>query len=80
YGQIQEAANRDGLTGLYNRAFYEVQMSENFRRSQRYGRPLSLLVLDIDHFKLFNDEHGHQVGDAVLKHVATLLREQMRVG
>ncbi len=80
YGQIQEAANRDGLTGLYNRAFYEVQMSENFRRSQRYGRPLSLLVLDIDHFKLFNDEHGHQVGDAVLKHVANLLREQMRVG
>ena len=80
YTQIEEAANRDGLTQLYNRGFFDKSLSDNFRRAQRYTRPLSLLFLDIDHFKLFNDTHGHQAGDAVLRKVASRMTDNMRQG
>lgn len=80
YRQIEETANRDGLTQLYNRGFFDKSLAENFRRAARYGRPLSLLFLDIDHFKQFNDIHGHQAGDAVLRAVATRLSANMRIG
>lgn len=80
YRQIEETANRDGLTQLYNRGFFDKSFSENFRRAQRYGRPLSLMMLDIDHFKQFNDIHGHQAGDAVLRGVAGRLSANMRKG
>lgn len=80
YSQIEETANRDGLTQLYNRGFFDRSINENFRRSKRYGRPLSLLFLDIDHFKRFNDAHGHQAGDTVLRRVATKLSDNMRQG
>jgi len=80
YSQIEEAANRDGLTQLYNRGFFDKSLNENFRRAMRYGRPLSLLFLDIDHFKQFNDMHGHQAGDAVLRRVAARFAANMRKG
>ncbi len=78
YSKIEEAANHDGLTQLYNRSFFDRSLHENFRRSKRYGRPLSLLFMDIDHFKQFNDVHGHQIGDAVLQKVAKRLSANMR--
>ena len=80
YKQIEEAANRDGLTQLYNRGYFDRALQQNFRRAVRYGRPLSLLFLDIDHFKQFNDLHGHQAGDAVLRQVARRLSDNMRQG
>jgi diguanylate cyclase (GGDEF)-like protein len=80
YEQIEEAANRDGLTQLYNRAFYDKSLNENFRRSQRYGRPLSVVFLDIDHFKQVNDTHGHQAGDVILRRVAVRLSDNSRKG
>ena len=76
--QAEELASRDGLTGLYNhRTFYALLNDEIFR-TQRFNHPLSLLMLDIDHFKRVNDTHGHQVGDAILKDISDLLVKQAR--
>lgn len=74
----KELSQADGLTGLYNhRTFHELLDSE-FSRSQRYARPLSLLMLDIDNFKVFNDHNGHPSGDITLKEVAWILRKKTR--
>jgi diguanylate cyclase (GGDEF)-like protein len=80
YTEIEEAANRDGLTQLHNRAYFDRSLSGSFRQAIRYGRPLSFLFMDIDHFKQFNDVHGHQAGDAVLRAVAERLSDNMRKG
>jgi len=64
--ELQELSFRDGLTGLYNRRFLDESMERLFGVAQRRGRPLSLILLDVDHFKLFNDEFGHETGDRVL--------------
>jgi len=71
-------ASTDALTGLSNRRHLEEYLGEQFRISTRYGTPLSVLMIDIDHFKGVNDEHGHGVGDQVLREVALTLRETMR--
>jgi diguanylate cyclase (GGDEF)-like protein len=68
----------DGLTGLYVRRYFDLRMEEEFEQARRYGRTFSLLLFDIDHFKKFNDAHGHQTGDEVLKQFAALLRENTR--
>ena len=76
--QAEELASRDSLTGLYNhRTFYSL-LEEEIARTQRYKRPVSLLMLDIDYFKRVNDIHGHQVGDAILKGLSDLLLKQAR--
>ncbi len=80
YSQIEEAANRDGLTQLYNRSFFDRSLSSEFRKAKRYDRPLLLIFMDIDHFKQFNDIHGHQAGDAVLRKVASRLSANIRPG
>ncbi|MES9866026.1 MAG: GGDEF domain-containing protein [Candidatus Thiodiazotropha sp. LLP2] len=68
----------DPLTGLSNRrALFEV-MDKLFSKAEADGQPLSLMIIDVDLFKLVNDRHGHQVGDMVLKHVATTIRERLR--
>jgi diguanylate cyclase (GGDEF)-like protein len=78
YQTVELQALTDGLTGLYNhRTFYE-QLAREFARAQRYGVPLSLLMLDIDDFKRFNDTYGHPLGDAVLTAVGGVLRSQLR--
>jgi diguanylate cyclase (GGDEF)-like protein len=78
YQMVELQAITDGLTGLYNhRTFYE-HLADEFARAQRYGVPLSLLMLDIDDFKRFNDTYGHQLGDAVLAAVGGVLRLQLR--
>ncbi len=75
---LQRKADIDGLTGLYNHAFLIDALEKEIERSRRYGGALSVVMIDIDHFKKFNDSYGHQVGDAVLKEVAGLLQAGSR--
>ncbi len=74
----EEQASRDGLTGLYNHRMFYTLLEQERARSDRFGRPLSLLMIDIDHFKRVNDIHGHLTGDAVLKGLSDLLSRQAR--
>lgn len=76
--QLYAMAVTDGLTGLYVRRYFDLRMEEELDQAKRYGRVFSLLLFDIDHFKKFNDTHGHQTGDLVLKQFASLLRENTR--
>lgn len=68
----------DSLTGLFNRRALEKKMQEEFERSKRYHNPLSVLILDIDNFKLINDTYGHHGGDAALVKIAETFREKTR--
>jgi diguanylate cyclase (GGDEF)-like protein len=69
---------RDGLTGIFNRRFFESKISEEFSRHKRYARPFALILCDIDYFKKVNDTYGHQCGDEVLKAVATTIQTNIR--
>ncbi|OKO79777.1 diguanylate cyclase [Bradyrhizobium sp. NAS96.2] len=71
-------ASSDGLTGLANRRHFDEQLESEWERAKREGTPLSLLLLDVDHFKKFNDQYGHQAGDGCLRSVARVLSEQAR--
>ncbi len=68
----------DGLTALYNYRYLIEWLKTEFKVSRRYGHPLGLMIVDIDHFKRINDEHGHPFGDRALKDVAVILREAAR--
>ncbi|MBI3312969.1 MAG: diguanylate cyclase [Candidatus Omnitrophica bacterium] len=68
--------NSDPLTGLYNYRFFNNYMDAEIARSSRHGHQLSLLYIDIDHFKIFNDTHGHAKGNVLLKSVANLLKSR----
>ena len=74
--KLRDQAHRDPLTGLHNRRFLDAAMEHELARCRREHRPLSVVLIDIDHFKRVNDTHGHPAGDAVLEHLAGLLREQ----
>ena len=74
----RENAIKDGLTDLHNRRHFEERIQEEFQRSQRTGAPLSLIMLDIDHFKRINDTYGHAVGDQTLRAVAQCARSALR--
>ncbi len=76
--KLQELSITDGLTGAYNHRYFYGKLSEELSRAQRYGRPLSVIMTDIDHFKRYNDAHGHMEGDNVLKGVASCIRENVR--
>ncbi len=76
--ELIRRANTDFLTGLYNRHHFQTQMTLEFERSDRYGRSLSCLILDIDGFKKINDEFGHYAGDAVLQRIGHLLGKHFR--
>jgi len=69
---------RDPLTGLFNRRYLEVSLERELMRAGRRGQPLAVLMLDIDHFKRFNDSHGHDAGDAVLSRFAEVLKRSIR--
>ncbi|MBN3815926.1 diguanylate cyclase [Paraburkholderia sp. Se-20369] len=71
--QLQRMAHRDAMTGLQNRGTFDAVWSREWRRASRSGQPLSLLFIDIDCFKAYNDHYGHQAGDQVLKAVAQCL-------
>jgi diguanylate cyclase (GGDEF)-like protein/PAS domain S-box-containing protein len=76
--RLEEQAITDGLTKLYNHGYFQHCLEYEFLKSQRYNTPLSLIMLDIDCFKSFNDEHGHQMGDIVLVTLAKLLKDAVR--
>jgi diguanylate cyclase (GGDEF)-like protein/PAS domain S-box-containing protein len=71
---LKELAAKDGLTGLSNRRSFDEMLRTEWSRAQRTQKPLALLFVDVDHFKLFNDRHGHQSGDECLRLVADVVR------
>lgn len=75
---LQALATTDGLTGLKNYRTFKERLSEEFDRAKRYHLRLSIILLDVDHFKQFNDTHGHPAGDEVLRRVAKLLTASTR--
>jgi len=77
-GKLEQQARQDFLTGLFNRRYFMDQGQTELARVQRYGNTLALLMLDIDHFKIINDTHGHKVGDVVLQRLSDVLRDALR--
>jgi len=76
--KLIERANLDSLTGLYNHRYFQERVRSEIKRAERYSRPMSVIMLDIDHFKSLNDAHGHPVGDAVLVDLAEVLLAEAR--
>ena len=77
---LSEQAMRDQLTGLFNRHYLAETLPREIHRAQRNNTPLSMAMMDIDNFKSFNDTHGHDAGDLVLKELGVLLRDSLRAG
>ncbi len=77
-GHMEALARQDGLTGLPNRRYLMERLDQEIHRSGRSGTPLSLIMLDVDHFKAVNDTHGHLTGDEVLIMLADLVRQHLR--
>ena len=76
--RLRVLSTHDGLTDLYNRAYFDERLVEEVLRAHRYHRPLSLALIDLDHFKQVNDERGHVAGDAALRRFSDLLRTAVR--
>ncbi|PYQ27199.1 MAG: hypothetical protein DMF57_18560 [Acidobacteria bacterium] len=76
---LSEISHKDALTGLYNRFYVMEKIDSEMNRALRHGYPISVLMLDLDHFKRINDSYGHPVGDEVLKIVGQVLRDSCRV-
>jgi two-component system cell cycle response regulator len=75
---LQHAALTDGLTGMQNRRYFDDALKEYLTEFRRIQKPLGLMIFDLDHFKQVNDTHGHDVGDEVLRSVASTLRDMTR--
>jgi diguanylate cyclase (GGDEF)-like protein len=78
FEEARQLAITDPLTGLVNHRQFYHQLGLEVRRAQRYARPLTLLMLDLDHFKQFNDHYGHLAGDQALREIAEVLRQNAR--
>ncbi|MBT9488303.1 MAG: diguanylate cyclase [Rubrivivax sp.] len=76
--RLAELSETDALTGIANRRQFDRRLDEEWARCQRHGLPLSLLLIDVDHFKRYNDHHGHPAGDACLRRIATELQGCVR--
>jgi diguanylate cyclase (GGDEF)-like protein len=76
--KLRELATKDGLTGLYNHRYFQEALTTEISRTLRSKKSLTLVMLDIDHFKQINDQHGHPVGDLVLKHVSDIMQKTIR--
>jgi two-component system cell cycle response regulator len=76
--RLRELAITDGLTELYNYRYFKEHLEQELRRSERHGSNISVVMLDIDFFKNYNDTHGHLAGDKVLKDIANLLKNNIR--
>jgi diguanylate cyclase (GGDEF)-like protein len=77
--QLYESATRDSLTAAFNRRFFDEQLQKDVSHTKRHKTPLSLLMIDIDHFKAVNDTHGHTTGDRALAHVGQLIGGSIRM-
>jgi diguanylate cyclase (GGDEF)-like protein/PAS domain S-box-containing protein len=75
---LEDMANTDSLTGLSNRQYFMHQAEKEFTRARRYARPLSVVMIDVDHFKSINDRYGHAVGDIVLREVSAICQCSLR--
>ncbi|MBM3474142.1 MAG: diguanylate cyclase [Armatimonadetes bacterium] len=75
--ELREMSQRDGLTGLANRTAFDERLDQEWRRAARAGRPVSLIMCDVDHFKAYNDHHGHLAGDACLRAVGDVVRRTL---
>jgi len=78
YRRVQDQAVTDGLTGLYNHRHFYDRLEHEIARARRYGTPVSMLMIDLDDFKAFNDRNGHLAGDTVLRQTAAVLRAELR--
>ena len=76
--KLEEMATHDGLTGIFNRQHFDLLAKNEINRLKRYGGDLSMIMIDLDNFKLVNDTYGHGAGDEVLKKVAQTLQCQLR--
>lgn len=77
--QKEESALKDELTGLFNRRYFNQELPREIERFRRFGHPFSLLLLDLDSFKAFNDVHGHSAGDAALRQLGELMGKSARI-
>jgi diguanylate cyclase (GGDEF)-like protein len=77
--KLRDQAIRDPLTGMFNRRYFEETAERELRRAENEGVSVGVVMIDIDHFKRFNDQHGHDAGDAVLKKVALLIESKTRI-
>lgn len=75
---LRDLAIRDSLTGLYNHRYFQEAIAVEVSRGRRHERPFSLVFCDIDHFKAYNDTHGHPLGDALLRDIAQILKARIR--
>jgi diguanylate cyclase (GGDEF)-like protein len=80
HAELREQSVRDPLTGLFNRRYLESVLEQAFRQAERSRRSLTVVLLDLDHFKRINDNHGHEAGDAVLREVAGAIEASLRRG
>lgn len=76
--RVKQLAYLDGLTGIFNRRFFELRILEEIERAKRYGTGMAVIMADIDQFKRLNDEFGHVLGDEVLRQVSSLFHQQVR--
>src|SRR5262249_57035889 len=75
---LEGLAMVDGLSGLFMRRYFDARIEEEIERSKRFGTPFSVVMMDVDDFKKLNDEHGHLIGDRVLRAIANVVKSQMR--
>ena len=76
--RVKQLAYIDGLTGIFNRRFFEMRIAEEIERAKRFGAGMAVIMVDIDQFKRLNDEFGHLLGDEVLRQVSSLFHQQLR--
>jgi diguanylate cyclase (GGDEF)-like protein len=78
FDRMRQLAYVDGLTGIFNRRYFEKRVAEEIERARRYGTALALVMVDMDHFKRLNDEFGHLLGDEVLRQLCTIFAQHLR--
>src|SRR5579864_3457966 len=76
--RVRQLAYIDGLTGIFNRRYFETRIAEEMERARRYNTSLAIIMIDIDHFKRLNDEFGHLLGDEVLRQASSIFSQQLR--